>query len=183
MVVISSPSWSQSEAEAGVHPLPVDVDGARAALPVIAPFLRAGEMERFAQRIQQRAARVDLNCMLRAVHRKGDLHKTWRRGGSRGLRVGGLGEGGAQRHGARDDAGGAEARNEVATGKFAGCTGVVLPGTSALGLRLGMSLSTYLVRFIWDSRKLSQRAAARGTHRQSSRRTDSTLEVPFALIA
>jgi hypothetical protein len=48
------------EAQAGVDPPALDYHGARAALAVIAPLLRAGEMQFFAQRIQQRGSNVHL---------------------------------------------------------------------------------------------------------------------------
>ena len=47
------------EAETGVHPAAVDQHSAGAALAVIATFLRAGQMQMFAQRIEQGRPRID----------------------------------------------------------------------------------------------------------------------------
>ena len=50
-----------------VDALAVHVDRAGAALPVIAPLLRAGQVHRLAQRVEKRGARVDPDAVRRAV--------------------------------------------------------------------------------------------------------------------
>ena len=45
--------------QAAVHAAAIDVDGAGAALAVIATLLRAGEMDAFAQSVEQRGAGVE----------------------------------------------------------------------------------------------------------------------------
>ena len=47
------------EAEAGVHAPSIHQDGAGAALPVIATFLRAGQIQMLAQGIEQRRPRIE----------------------------------------------------------------------------------------------------------------------------
>ena len=47
------------EAEAGINAPAIHEDGARTALAVIATFLRTGEMQMLAQRIEQRDARIE----------------------------------------------------------------------------------------------------------------------------
>ena len=49
----------RGEAEARVDAAAVDVDGAGAALAVVAAFLRAGEVQMLAQAVEQRGARID----------------------------------------------------------------------------------------------------------------------------
>src|SRR3978361_245043 len=59
------------ECQAGVDPSPVDDDGAGAALAVIAALLRTSKMQMFAQCIEQRGPRVQLQFMRLAVDAKG----------------------------------------------------------------------------------------------------------------
>ncbi len=54
--------------QAGVRAPAVDVDGAGAALAVVAALLGPGEMERLAQAIEQGHARVDAHLSLLSVH-------------------------------------------------------------------------------------------------------------------
>ena len=49
-----------SEREAGIDALAVDEDGAGAARPLIAPFLRAKKVQMFAQEIEKRCANIHL---------------------------------------------------------------------------------------------------------------------------
>src|SRR5204863_780221 len=56
------------EAETGINSPAVDEHRARAALPVIAAFLRTGQLQMFAKRIEQRRSRIDLERMLLAVN-------------------------------------------------------------------------------------------------------------------
>ena len=55
------------EREAGVDAPAVDQHGAGAALPVVAALLGAGQMEVFAQCVEQRRARVELSGSFGAV--------------------------------------------------------------------------------------------------------------------
>ena len=65
----------EREAEAGVHAPAVDVDGARAALAVIAAFLRAGEGDGLAHAVEQRGARVDAESMRGAIDAQGHRNR------------------------------------------------------------------------------------------------------------
>ena len=60
------------EGEAGVHAAAVDVYGAGAALAVVATLLCAGHVEVFAQAVEQRGARVDVQVVLFAVDAQSD---------------------------------------------------------------------------------------------------------------
>ena len=53
------PVVHQGQAEAGEHASAVDMHGARAALPVVAAFLRSGQRHCFTNAIQQRCPRID----------------------------------------------------------------------------------------------------------------------------
>src|SRR6266851_479496 len=55
------------EAQARVHPPAVDMHGAGAALAVVAAFLGAGQVNGFAQAIQERRARVEAQPVLAAI--------------------------------------------------------------------------------------------------------------------
>ena len=57
------------QSEAGVDTLSVEDHRAGAALAMIAPFLCSGEMQVFAQRIEQRGPRVEFKGTARAVDR------------------------------------------------------------------------------------------------------------------
>ena len=48
------PLQPYGECQAGVHPLPVDQHGARAARPCVAALLRAGQIEMFTQQVEER---------------------------------------------------------------------------------------------------------------------------------
>ena len=72
MVVISSPVVHQRQAQARVHPAAVHVHGARAALPVVAALLRAGEGDGLAEAVEQRRPRVDAEPVLLAVDAQRD---------------------------------------------------------------------------------------------------------------
>ena len=85
------PFVHDGQREARVDPAAIDEDGARAALAVIAAFLAAGELQVFAQRVEQRHARVELEGLLRAVDLKIDAEQI---GGARGCRGGRRGGGG-----------------------------------------------------------------------------------------
>src|ERR1044071_1237617 len=94
------------EGEAGVVAPPVDQHGAGAACALVAPFLRAGEVEVLAQRVEQRGARVEAEVMVAAVdvERDGDDVRVGRDGRLLGYereneRAGG-GDGGADQKGA-----------------------------------------------------------------------------------
>jgi hypothetical protein len=57
----------ERKAKAGVRTLPIDVDRASAALPVIAALLRSGEVQRFTKRIEQSASWIDAtSCWFRS---------------------------------------------------------------------------------------------------------------------
>ena len=61
------------EREARIDPPPVDEDGAGAALPAVAALLGPGQVEAFAQQIEQRDARVVQRDFPRhAVHGEGN---------------------------------------------------------------------------------------------------------------
>jgi hypothetical protein len=49
---------------------------ARAALPVIAPFLRARQIEVLAQRVQQRRARIECESLQRRVDAQLDVDRS-----------------------------------------------------------------------------------------------------------
>ena len=51
----------------------IDDDGARAALALIAAFLRAGELQMFAQCVEQRCPGIEFEIVPRAVHGECDL--------------------------------------------------------------------------------------------------------------
>lgn len=55
------------ERQAGQHALAVDMNGAGAALTLVAALLGAGEAEMFTQRVEQRDARLDVERMALAV--------------------------------------------------------------------------------------------------------------------
>ena len=51
------------------------MDGAGAALAVVAALLRAGEVSSFAQAVEQRRARIDVKLVLLAVDPQRDWHR------------------------------------------------------------------------------------------------------------
>jgi hypothetical protein len=53
--------------EAGENTLAIDMDGAGAALALVASLLRAGEAQMLAQRIEERDARLDFDFMSLAI--------------------------------------------------------------------------------------------------------------------
>ncbi len=67
------------EREATVHAAAADMDGAGAALAVVATLLGAGEMQDFAQAIEQGHARIDRNFALLAVDAEFDAELSIRR--------------------------------------------------------------------------------------------------------
>ena len=72
------------EREAAVHAPAVHMDGAGAALPVIAAFLGAGQMDPLAQRVEQRGARVEAaQRVVLAIDAEG--HSRWFPTSQRGL--------------------------------------------------------------------------------------------------
>jgi hypothetical protein len=58
------------EAETGIHAPAVDMHGARTALAMVAPLFGSGQMQTFAEAIEKRGARIDLQIVLLAVHPK-----------------------------------------------------------------------------------------------------------------
>ena len=60
------------EAQARIHAPAVDMHRARAALAVVASFLRSGQMQVLAEAIEQRRARIELQIVLLAVHTQTD---------------------------------------------------------------------------------------------------------------
>ncbi|MEH2542350.1 hypothetical protein V1278_004628 [Bradyrhizobium sp. AZCC 1577] len=62
-----SPLMHRSQRQAGDDTPAVEKDGASTAGALIAPFLRAGEIERLAQHIEQRAPGIDFELMRFAV--------------------------------------------------------------------------------------------------------------------
>ncbi len=54
--------------QARQRPLAVEVDGASAALPVIAAFFGAGQAQLLAQRVEHRRARIGRDSIFLAVH-------------------------------------------------------------------------------------------------------------------
>src|SRR5512132_3532198 len=67
----------QGEVRARVHRFAVEEHYARAALGVVASFLRAGEAELLAHRLQEADVRIQLDRIVGAVHAEGrsDLHR------------------------------------------------------------------------------------------------------------
>ena len=63
----------QSELGAGFDRDAVDVDDAGAALAGVAADMGAGQSEFFAQQFDEQRAGLDLDCVLLAVNRQGDL--------------------------------------------------------------------------------------------------------------
>jgi hypothetical protein len=74
------------EGEAGIDATSVHVHGAGATLPVITSFLGAEEAEIFAQRVEQRHARFDLELMDLAVDFQLDRNRASRIRDCRSLR-------------------------------------------------------------------------------------------------
>ena len=74
------------EGQAGIHAASVDVHGASAALAVVASFLGAEQVQAFAQRIEQRDSRLELEAILAAVDVEHDRHRRDASGG-RGCEV------------------------------------------------------------------------------------------------
>jgi hypothetical protein len=72
MVVISAPSC-MIEAQAGVDAAAVDQHRAGAALALVATLLGAGQVQVFAQRVEQGGAGVERQFARLAVHAQGDL--------------------------------------------------------------------------------------------------------------
>ena len=70
----------ERKAKAGVRALPVDVDRASAALPVIAALLRSGKVQRFTKRIEQSASWIDRDFVFGSVYveRNGNCAGGWR---------------------------------------------------------------------------------------------------------
>src|SRR6185295_11781240 len=66
----------EGEVEAREHALTVDMDRTRAALPMIATFLGAGEHNRFANAIQQRCAWINIQFVILAIDAQRDWHRT-----------------------------------------------------------------------------------------------------------
>jgi hypothetical protein len=74
-----------------IHAAAVHVHGARAALAVIAAFLRAGEMQMLAQCVQQRGAWIERECVGFAIDRQFDRYGRCRRlAGAAGFAVAAL---------------------------------------------------------------------------------------------
>src|SRR3954469_437555 len=73
------PILHDSQCEAGIDPPTVDQDGAGAALAMVAAFLRAGQIEMVAQRVQKRRPGCDRQPTLDAIHMKRDGHLGWGR--------------------------------------------------------------------------------------------------------
>ena len=96
----------ERQAEAGIHALPVDVHRAGPALPVVAPLLRAGQVQRFAKCVEHRAAWIDVHLVPDAVDRERHIHKPFCRRGPRGFHLRLLGERSTHRHGSSDQSGG-----------------------------------------------------------------------------
>jgi hypothetical protein len=72
------------QGQAGVDPLAVDDDGAGAALAAVAAFFGAGQVQHFAQRVQQGHAGLDRQLVLGAVDVQRDgLGRYIRCGGGR----------------------------------------------------------------------------------------------------
>ena len=59
IVMISSPSCAAAKARQAVHAPAIDVNRAGAALAVVATLFRPGQMQKFAQTIEQGHARID----------------------------------------------------------------------------------------------------------------------------
>ena len=62
------------EREAGKRPPSIDMDGAGAALTLVAALLGSGQLQIFAQRIEQRHARLDVETTLDTVDREKGFH-------------------------------------------------------------------------------------------------------------
>jgi hypothetical protein len=56
------------EGEARVHAASIDVDGACAALAVVAAFLGAGKVEVLAKTVEKRGAWIDLKVVVLSIH-------------------------------------------------------------------------------------------------------------------
>ena len=56
------------EGETGIHPPAIDQDRAGAALPVVAAFFRAGEIELFAQQVEEGSTRIELQRVLPPIN-------------------------------------------------------------------------------------------------------------------
>jgi hypothetical protein len=65
------------ETEAGVDATSVDVDGACAALAVVAAFLGAEQLEVIAEGIEECDAGLEANAILLAVDVEGDGDRAW----------------------------------------------------------------------------------------------------------
>src|SRR5436190_20577911 len=89
----------------------VDVNRARAALPVIAPLLRAGETGVLAERVEQRDARLEVECEIPAVDVERYALSVWRGARSVGSRALGVGFYRTQR---QREGGSERRRNEIA---------------------------------------------------------------------
>src|SRR3954465_12232385 len=87
--------------ETGINPAPVHEDGARAALTVIAALLRTGELQMFAQCVEEARAWVEVKRQLSAVDL--ELERSGFRRGAGGRRdIRGSGRfGGAEPHQSR----------------------------------------------------------------------------------
>src|SRR5215211_7843323 len=65
---------NQSKAEAGVYAFAVHMHRTGATLTVVAALLRSGQMEDFAQAIEQRGSRVDAELVLPSIDMQADCH-------------------------------------------------------------------------------------------------------------
>src|SRR5438477_9209034 len=65
--------------EARVHPSPIDVHRAGAALPVVASLFRSREMQIFAETIEQCRARIDSQIVILSVYLKLHRNRAFRR--------------------------------------------------------------------------------------------------------
>jgi hypothetical protein len=68
------PIARDGQGQAGVRPAPVDEDGARAALAVVAALLGPGQPQALPQQVEQRHAGVDGQLVCCAVYAHGDLN-------------------------------------------------------------------------------------------------------------
>jgi hypothetical protein len=74
------PLVPRGQAKTGIHAPAIDVHGARAALTMIAPLLRPGQMKMFAQTIKQAGAGIEAKVVLLPVDKKRDRNGVFRLG-------------------------------------------------------------------------------------------------------
>ena len=67
------PIARDGQGQAGVRPAPVDEDGARAALAVVAALLGPGQPQALPEQVEQRHAGVDGQLVFGAVDAQGDF--------------------------------------------------------------------------------------------------------------